>query len=749
MALDTRDKRASALLAGLRGGLLPLADGVVDQADRQQLSTLYRGVLAQLQDDADVRASIIGLGLPFGFPLPSPAGALSQRDRQQTANCYRGIPAQTVSVADRRASMLGLGLPFGFPLPEPAGAVSQTDRQLLAYSYAGILAGAASGGITDAILSGNEVVELADNGTVVGTVIPFGGGSPLSFVLTNDAGGAFAIDAATGVVTVANGSLLDFEASPADKSITVQISDGGTPFSKSFTIIVLDAAGPSDIIMDNQSVPAFSPDGTLVGTASGVGGIPPYSYDFAPGGNPSSLFAIDSATGEVTVAHGSPLEGMSSPSPQITIRVTDSEGKSFAKSFTINVSNVIVAAGGTPDDVEAALAQVTEHDAIIIIPGTTAIWARGITIPANFPFRVHIRGANWTPASTLYLTAATEAQAFAALEDFEPATHITTVGSGVGDGITLITINRPGCTVSRIWFTGRGNPNQTTQNDRAILLNDMEDQVVYYNRFEDLKSFSIACSGVPDRTLITDNVFSVNLQPGVVNASLGILSGVLISYTNTTSVYATIDYDSIMGTFAQPYVQRNLLISPYHAVDFTRTGYGVFRNNIICTGAGTYSIVRLHGRWLTASGATVPSARGAEIYDNVMFRRGGTNPWRFIDFKGGDFVILDNAVTTAGNFAQMSPETVGRNPKPPNLTCAQLPFPGNDFTGLTRKANLVGNTFAGNPVTASSGHIEGVCASVNQLEAGGMQQDGDIFFGAKAGYSKAGAHPLFPSDITS
>ena len=45
--LDTREKRASGVHVSLPWrGLLPLPDGTVSQADRQQSATYYAGVLA-------------------------------------------------------------------------------------------------------------------------------------------------------------------------------------------------------------------------------------------------------------------------------------------------------------------------------------------------------------------------------------------------------------------------------------------------------------------------------------------------------------------------------------------------------------------------------------------------------------------------------------------------------------------------------------------------------------------------------
>ena len=47
MAIDTRDKRASALGFGFSGIAPPLPDGnISSQADRQHMAGVYRGILA-------------------------------------------------------------------------------------------------------------------------------------------------------------------------------------------------------------------------------------------------------------------------------------------------------------------------------------------------------------------------------------------------------------------------------------------------------------------------------------------------------------------------------------------------------------------------------------------------------------------------------------------------------------------------------------------------------------------------------
>ena len=91
---------------------------------------------------------------------------------------------------------------------------------------------------TDLALSGNVIAENAANGTVVGTASATDpdSGETFTYSLTDDANGRFAIDASTGVVTVADGSALDFD-SATSHNLTIQVTDsGGNTYDESHVI---------------------------------------------------------------------------------------------------------------------------------------------------------------------------------------------------------------------------------------------------------------------------------------------------------------------------------------------------------------------------------------------------------------------------------------------------------------------------------------------------------------------------------
>jgi hypothetical protein len=118
----------------------------------------------------------------------------------------------------------------------------------------------------DANTAANAVTENAANGTTVG-ITAFStdpdAGTTLTYSLTNNAGGRFAINASTGVVTVANGLLLDYETN-SSHTITVQASDGALTSSQNFTITVTDIANSAYLSSTAEQVTR----GVIAGSAN-------------------------------------------------------------------------------------------------------------------------------------------------------------------------------------------------------------------------------------------------------------------------------------------------------------------------------------------------------------------------------------------------------------------------------------------------------------------------------------------------
>ncbi|MBL9035860.1 MAG: cadherin domain-containing protein, partial [Rhodospirillaceae bacterium] len=236
----------------------------------------------------------------------------------------------------------------------------------------------------DANAALDQVAENAANGTAVGIVASASdpeSGDTVTYSLTDDAGGRFAIDANTGVVTVADGSLLNFE-TDSSHQITVQASSsGGLASTQDFTINVTNVNEPPGTSVDGNGAANQVAENAAAGTAVGItasasdpdsGDVVTYSLIDDAGGR----FVIDANTGVITVADGGLLNFEAATSHQITVQASSSGGLTSSQSFTIAVTNVNEAPGA-PVDVNAVANAVAEGAA----NGTPV----GITVSATDP----------------------------------------------------------------------------------------------------------------------------------------------------------------------------------------------------------------------------------------------------------------------------------------------------------------------------------------------------------------------------
>src|SRR5436190_2032128 len=160
--------------------------------------------------------------------------------------------------------------------------------------------------------------------------------------MTVNAGGRFAIDAATGVITVANGALLNYETATSH-SITVQASDGaGGTATQTFTIVVtnVNPTIPVDTNAATNSVAESAENGTVVGITafSTDPNGPAVTYSLTD--NAGGRFAIDATTGVITVANGALLNYETATNHSITIQSSDGAGGTATQTFTVVVTNV-------------------------------------------------------------------------------------------------------------------------------------------------------------------------------------------------------------------------------------------------------------------------------------------------------------------------------------------------------------------------------------------------------------------------
>ncbi|MBS1191936.1 MAG: hypothetical protein H6R10_3728, partial [Rhodocyclaceae bacterium] len=286
--------------------------------------------------------------------------------------------------------------------------------------------------LADSNVDANTVAENAAIGTTVG-VTALGTdadtGATVIYALTNDAGGRFAIDAATGVVTVAGP--LDYEAATTHTITVRATSSDGSVQSGDFAIAVTNVNDNPVVLSDSNAAANTVAENAAIGTTVGVtalgtdadtGATVTYALTNDAGGR----FAIDPATGVVTVA--GPLDYEAATTHTITVKATSSDGNVTSGDFAIAVTNVndnLVILS----DSNAATNTVAENAAIGTTVGVTAL---GTDADA---------GATVTYALTdnaggrFAINAATGVVTVAGPIDYEAATsHTITVRATSSDG---------------------------------------------------------------------------------------------------------------------------------------------------------------------------------------------------------------------------------------------------------------------------------------------------------------------------
>ncbi|WP_162243979.1 cadherin repeat domain-containing protein [Pseudorhodoferax sp. Leaf265] len=237
------------------------------------------------------------------------------------------------------------------------------------------------GAVTDVDAAANTVPENAANGTVVGVTaqaIDLDGTATVTYSLSNDAGGRFAIDASTGVITVGNGSLLDHETASSHQITVLATSSDGSTSSATFTIALGDlneapVGAVTDVDGAANTVPENAANGSAVGvTAQALDPDGTATVTYSLTNDAGGRFTIDASTGVVTVADGSLLDHETASSHQVTVLATSSDGSSSSANFTVNLADVNEAPVGAVTDVDAAANTVPENAATGTVAGITA-----------------------------------------------------------------------------------------------------------------------------------------------------------------------------------------------------------------------------------------------------------------------------------------------------------------------------------------------------------------------------------------
>ena len=133
----------------------------------------------------------------------------------------------------------------------------------------------------------------------------------------------------------------DVETTADAFSFTVSDGAGGSINATTFSITVTPVNDAPVAVDQSFSLPENSADGSVVGSVSAsdpdVGDTLSYAIT---GGDPIGAFAIDSVTGEITIADSTQLNFEATPVFSLTVTVTDSGGLADTAAVTVNLTDV-------------------------------------------------------------------------------------------------------------------------------------------------------------------------------------------------------------------------------------------------------------------------------------------------------------------------------------------------------------------------------------------------------------------------
>ena len=217
--------------------------------------------------------------------------------------------------------------------------------------------------------AGSTVHNLNDNNT--GNDTDRDGDSLTYSITAGNDDGIFSINANSGLITIATGKALDFETATTH-SLTVQASDGTNIDNATITISVTNVNDNAPAIdnastsVDEDKPAGFNiiniNDSTTGNDTDADGNAITYSIT---AGNDDGIFAINGASGLITIAAGKALDFDTASSHSLTILATDSTNTDTA-TIQVNVGNTDVNApsidNASPSIAENAAAGTTIVD---------------------------------------------------------------------------------------------------------------------------------------------------------------------------------------------------------------------------------------------------------------------------------------------------------------------------------------------------------------------------------------------------
>ena len=366
-------------------------------------------------------------------------------------------------------------------------------------------------------LASTSQAETISAGTSILTLSTSNAEGTLSYSIT-DADNKFAINSSTGEVTLANA--LDYE-TKTSHSFTVTVTDGTTTSSETYTVNVSDVDLSVTSSLASASQAETISTGTSILTLSTTNAEGTVSYSITDADN---KFAINSSTGEVTLANALDYEtktshsftvtvtdGTTSSSETFTLSVTDvdlalsASLASSSKLETISTGTTIVTSSTSNSEGTVSYSLTDDDNKFSIDSSTGEVTlsnALDYETKTSHSFTVTATDGVTTTSQTFTLTvdnaaintlAVTLANSGAALA--ESSSSGTSVGSS--------SINNPDSDSVSYTLSGTGNGNFAVDSSGNITTNATLD-------FETAKSYALTLTASGGGTTTTDN-FTVNV----------------------------------------------------------------------------------------------------------------------------------------------------------------------------------------------------------------------------------------------
>ena len=218
--------------------------------------------------------------------------------------------------------------------------------------------------VNESVASGTSV------GTATATDADTVGGPLQSWTITGgNVDGIFAINGATGEITVVDNTNLDFDTT-ASYALSVTVSDGlNTSATTTVTVNITNTNESPTINPATFAVLENAANGTSVGTVTAIDPDAGDSQNFTiMGGNTGGAFTINGTTGEITVANSAALDFETTTTFNLAIQVTDGGALSDTATITINLTDVNEA----PTVVDQSHSASGSSDLVVAAPGVLA-----------------------------------------------------------------------------------------------------------------------------------------------------------------------------------------------------------------------------------------------------------------------------------------------------------------------------------------------------------------------------------------